>query len=450
MRTSLIRYLVNPLKKTPVEEVAPVKQKYDHKKWKYVEMPNFLKSKKSFFQKVEDIGNKLTRQFGLAHLGLDMNDKAADSDDEEEKKEGNAARYVTRSQAVKFIDALQDLNDCLTMVHLFAALPAIERERIQPERIHNCRGIEMVGLILFGPEKARSTLRSVRAPKRIVDDLKCFKSTLESFEKHGCLLPELGLRHMRAFTNICNYVAKKAAIKEALIVSRAMTKTKKYDIDVRNPSVEATSAPLLRSQDNYYARIFVNGTSRKKLESYARPYRVLLAVSQKVHQKLHYMAEKVQSCFHRQLRLTSKSNTHGWLHMHSSKSCLKNQDIDYKIMLTFFLRVERCEEEKANIGGLVLMNCVTFTAPHLRSIAKIRLFRLRKKIEKVEEKAVEIVKEALESSEKGVEAIERGKKEIQSEVSYELGSGGGLMQAGMVAGAEVVVVWLLPLLLMGF
>ncbi|GKB04165.1 hypothetical protein Tco_0832308 [Tanacetum coccineum] len=31
-----------------------------------------------------------------------------------------------------------------------------------------------------------------------------------------------------------------------------------------------------------------------------------------------------------------------------------------------------------------------------------------------------------------------GEKEIQSEVSFELGSGGGLMQAGVVAGAEVV------------
>ncbi|GKB43097.1 hypothetical protein Tco_0888039, partial [Tanacetum coccineum] len=57
-----------------------------------------------------------------------------------------------------------------------------------------------------------------------------------------------------------------------------MTKTKKYGINVRNPSVKATPAPLPRSQDNYGARIFVNGTPRKKLESYARPYRVLLAV----------------------------------------------------------------------------------------------------------------------------------------------------------------------------
>lgn len=38
-----------------------------------------------------------------------------------------------------FIDALRDLDDCLTMVHLFAALPAVEGERIQVDRIHNCR-----------------------------------------------------------------------------------------------------------------------------------------------------------------------------------------------------------------------------------------------------------------------------------------------------------------------
>ncbi|KAI4963947.1 hypothetical protein ZWY2020_008639 [Hordeum vulgare] len=40
-----------------------------------------------------------------------------------------------------FVDALRDLDDCLTMVHLFAALPAIEGERVQVQRIHNCRRI---------------------------------------------------------------------------------------------------------------------------------------------------------------------------------------------------------------------------------------------------------------------------------------------------------------------
>ncbi|KAL2499468.1 pescadillo-related [Abeliophyllum distichum] len=38
-----------------------------------------------------------------------------------------------------FIDALRDLDDCLSMVHLFAALPAVEREHIQVGQIHKCR-----------------------------------------------------------------------------------------------------------------------------------------------------------------------------------------------------------------------------------------------------------------------------------------------------------------------
>ncbi|GJU90677.1 pescadillo [Tanacetum coccineum] len=50
---------------------------------------------------------------------------------------------LIRERYPKFIDALRDLDDCLTMVHLFAALPAIEKESIQPERIHNCRGLSL-------------------------------------------------------------------------------------------------------------------------------------------------------------------------------------------------------------------------------------------------------------------------------------------------------------------
>ncbi|GAV70232.1 BRCT domain-containing protein/Pescadillo_N domain-containing protein [Cephalotus follicularis] len=38
-----------------------------------------------------------------------------------------------------FIDSLRDLDDCLTMVHLFAALPAIDRVKIEVKRVHNCR-----------------------------------------------------------------------------------------------------------------------------------------------------------------------------------------------------------------------------------------------------------------------------------------------------------------------
>ncbi|XP_057969849.1 pescadillo homolog [Malania oleifera] len=46
---------------------------------------------------------------------------------------------VIRERYPKFVDALRDLDDCLTMVHLFASLPAIKREKIGVKLVHNCR-----------------------------------------------------------------------------------------------------------------------------------------------------------------------------------------------------------------------------------------------------------------------------------------------------------------------
>ncbi|CAK9161765.1 unnamed protein product [Ilex paraguariensis] len=46
---------------------------------------------------------------------------------------------LIRERYPTFIDALRDLDDCLSMVHLFAALPAVEREKIEVKRVHNCR-----------------------------------------------------------------------------------------------------------------------------------------------------------------------------------------------------------------------------------------------------------------------------------------------------------------------
>ncbi|KAL4568653.1 hypothetical protein LXL04_024268 [Taraxacum kok-saghyz] len=91
---------------------------------------------------------------------------------------------------------------------------------------------------------------------------------------------------------------------------------------------------------------------------------------------------------------------------------------------------------------LFLMTATTaVTAMEMPSMAEdIGLFGLRKKLKKAEEEAVEIVKEGIDSAEKGIEAAERGiekaEKEIETEASF--GFGGGLAQAGVVAGAEVV------------
>ncbi|XP_039131086.1 LOW QUALITY PROTEIN: pescadillo homolog [Dioscorea cayenensis subsp. rotundata] len=62
-----------------------------------------------------------------------------------------------------FVDALRDLDDCLTMVHLFAALPAVEGERIQVERIHSCRRLShQWQAFISRTHKLRKTFISVK------------------------------------------------------------------------------------------------------------------------------------------------------------------------------------------------------------------------------------------------------------------------------------------------
>ncbi|XP_073315676.1 pescadillo homolog [Primulina huaijiensis] len=67
----------------------------------------------------------------------------------------------------KFIDALRDLDDCLSMVHLFAALPAVDRavngEKIPVDRVHNCRRLSLEWQAFVSrTHKLRKTFISVK------------------------------------------------------------------------------------------------------------------------------------------------------------------------------------------------------------------------------------------------------------------------------------------------
>jgi hypothetical protein len=93
----------------------------------------------------------------------------------------------------------------------------------------------------------------------------------------------------------------------------------------------------------------------------------------------------------------------------------------------------------------LLTASTALAAKEYPSIAEdIPLFGLRKKLRKAEEEAEEIVKEGFNAAEKGIETVEKGivtaekgveraEKEIETAVSF-----GGLAQAGVVAGAEVL------------
>ncbi|PWA93794.1 asparaginyl endopeptidase 1 [Artemisia annua] len=83
-------------------------------------------------------------------------------------------------------------------------------------RGHLDSSIDMIGVLLFGPQNGRSILHSARGPGLpLVDDWECLKTTARLFEKHCGLLTQYGMKHMRAFANICNNMVEKSAVEEA-------------------------------------------------------------------------------------------------------------------------------------------------------------------------------------------------------------------------------------------
>ncbi|KAF8032858.1 hypothetical protein BT93_D1672 [Corymbia citriodora subsp. variegata] len=83
-------------------------------------------------------------------------------------------------------------------------------------RIHLDGSIEMIGTLLFGPEEGSTALTAVREPGLpLVDDWKCLKSMVRVFETHCGSLTQYGMKHMRAFANICNSQVTRESMGEA-------------------------------------------------------------------------------------------------------------------------------------------------------------------------------------------------------------------------------------------
>ncbi|XP_020266579.1 uncharacterized protein LOC109842076 [Asparagus officinalis] len=84
------------------------------------------------------------------------------------------------------------------------------------------------------------------------------------------------------------------------------------------------------------------------------------------------------------------------------------------------------------------ISALSFTSPSRAE--DIPLFGLRKKLKKVEEEAEAIVKEGEEVVEKEIQVAEKGIEVVEEKIATgELGFGaGGVVQAGVVAGAEAV------------
>ncbi|KAL9350120.1 hypothetical protein Peur_057375 [Populus x canadensis] len=80
--------------------------------------------------------------------------------------------------------------------------------------------MELIGTLLFGPKKGSAILKSVREPgSPLVDDWICLKSMVRRFETHCGSLTQYGMKHMRAFANICNGGVSQASMEEACIAA---------------------------------------------------------------------------------------------------------------------------------------------------------------------------------------------------------------------------------------
>ncbi|KAI3683750.1 hypothetical protein L1987_84264 [Smallanthus sonchifolius] len=153
--------------------------------------------------------------------------------------------------------------------------------------------IDLIGWILFGPKNGWSILRSVRDHKRpVVDDPICLESTLKLFEKHCGVLFEQAMK--QSLANLCNYAAEKEAIHEAILLACGMQITESHGIDVANPKVDISPAPI-HGTFQYCGRVSVDAFPRAKIQGYDKTYRVKVDLPESIPEEWH---NKIRICFH--------------------------------------------------------------------------------------------------------------------------------------------------------
>ncbi|GAB4837133.1 hypothetical protein Ancab_002044 [Ancistrocladus abbreviatus] len=77
-------------------------------------------------------------------------------------------------------------------------------------RNHLDHSVETIGEILFGPNNGVEVLKVVRpVGQPLVDDWDCLKTLVGTYKQHCGLLSSYGIKHMRAFANMCNAGVRK-------------------------------------------------------------------------------------------------------------------------------------------------------------------------------------------------------------------------------------------------
>ncbi|KAK6262941.1 hypothetical protein QUC31_008757 [Theobroma cacao] len=105
-------------------------------------------------------------------------------------------------------------------------------------RIHLDGSIDLIGTLLYGPAKGSGVLNSVREPGLpLVDDWQCLKSMVRLFETHCGLLTQYGMKHMRAFANLCNSGVSQSLMEQACVAACSGHDTRQW-----HPSNQGYSA----------------------------------------------------------------------------------------------------------------------------------------------------------------------------------------------------------------
>ncbi|CAN1333301.1 Vacuolar-processing enzyme, partial [Linum perenne] len=105
-----------------------------------------------------------------------------------------------------------------------------EIRRTVTHRNHLDGSINLVGTLLFGPKNGPQLLDKVRSDGLpLVDDWGCLKSMVRAFEARCGSLTQYGMKHMRAFANVCNNGVTLTEMEEAAGVACGG-----YDVGVAN------------------------------------------------------------------------------------------------------------------------------------------------------------------------------------------------------------------------
>lgn len=87
-------------------------------------------------------------------------------------------------------------------------------------RDHLDGSMDLIGAFLYGPHRGSFILNTLRQPGiPLVDDWGCLKSTVRVFETYCGSLTQYGMKHMRAFANICNSGVSQASVEEACMAA---------------------------------------------------------------------------------------------------------------------------------------------------------------------------------------------------------------------------------------